>query len=234
MPTASKITEHYFKTRDEASLAAAQHIVEALVRQLGEQDRASLVVTGGSSPTPCYTTLARVEMPWKRVDVLMSDDRWVPPTHDDSNEKLVRETLLQGAAADAVLHPYFAADVTVNDRCEQFEAVLDDLARPFACSLLGMGEDGHIASLFPDAENFEQGIDIDGTTQCISVSTAASPHARISLTLSALLQSTVIVLLFFGDSKRDVYEQAKTLPTAYPVSRLLHQDRVPVYAFWAP
>jgi 6-phosphogluconolactonase len=234
MPTANKTREHDFATRDEASLAAAQHMVAALVRQLGQQDRTSLVVTGGSSPVLCYTTLSKVEMPWNRVDVILSDDRWVPPTHDDSNEKLVRETLLQGVAADAVLHPYFADGVTVNDRCEEFAGVLDNLPSPFACSLLGMGEDGHIASLFADAENFAQGIDVDGTSQCISVSTAASPHARISLTLAALLRSAAIVLLFFGESKRDVYQQAKASPTAYPVSRLLHQDRVPVYAFWAP
>jgi 6-phosphogluconolactonase len=233
MPTVNKITEHHFQTRDEASLAAAQHIVAALVRQLGQQDRASLVVTGGSSPTLCYTTLARVELPWNRVDVLMSDDRWVPPTHDDSNEKLVRETLLKGAAAEAVLHPYFDDSVAVDDRCEEFERVLRDLPRPFACSLLGMGEDGHIASLFADAANFAQGVDVDGTAQCIPISTAASLHARISLTMAALLQSAAIVLLFFGKSKRDVYEQAKASPTAYPVSGLLHQDRVPVYAFSA-
>jgi len=132
------------------------------------------------------------------------------------------------------LHPYFDEDVAIADRCEEFERTLDELPRPFACSLLGMGEDGHIASLFADAENFGQGIDADGTAQCIPVATAASTHARISLTLAALLQSMAIVLLFFGESKRDVFEQAKASPTAYPVSRLLHQDRVPVYAFWAP
>ena len=233
MPTVNKTTENYFATRDEASLAAAQHIVAALVRQLGEQERASLVVTGGSSPERCYTTLARVEMPWQRVDVLMSDDRWVSPTHDDSNEKLVRETLLQGAAAKAVLHPFFDDGAAMKERCEQFERELADLPKPFACSLLGMGEDGHVASLFADAENFAQGIDVDGKTQCVPVSTAASPHDRISLTMAALLQSAVIVLLFFGKAKHDVFEQAKASPTAYPVSRLLHQDRVPVYAFWA-
>jgi len=234
MPTLEKISDHYFTSREEASMAASQHIVAALVGHLGEQDRASLVVTGGSSPADCYSALAKVELPWNRVDVLMSDDRWVPATHDDSNEKLIRETLLTGAAAEAVLHPYYDGNVGIADRCAGFEKELLELPRPFACSLLGMGEDGHIASLFADAENFAQGIDVDGKDLCIPVSTAASPHARISLTLAALLQSAVIVLLFFGESKREVFEQAKALPTAYPVSRLLHQDRVRVYAFWAP
>jgi len=226
--------ENLFNTREEASVAAAEFIAAAITRQLDCNLPTSLVVTGGSSPSTCYAALSEKELAWDRVNVLLSDERWLPPTDDESNEKMVRSTLLVSNAAEAVLHPFYDKDSDVVSRCESFADELIELPNPFASVLLGMGEDGHIASLFTDADNFATGIDADGVQLCIPVRTAASPHMRISLTLAALLRSDQIVLLFFGDSKHAVYEKAKASATAYPVSRLLHQDRVPVHVYWAP
>ena len=97
-----------------------------------------------------------------------------------------------------------------------------------------MGTDGHFASLFPDAENLAEGLDLESRTLCLPVKTAASPHARISLTLAALSRSDEIVLLFFGDEKRVIYDKAKAGNARYPVTRLLRQKRAPVYVYWAP
>ena len=97
-----------------------------------------------------------------------------------------------------------------------------------------MGEDGHFASLFPDAENLEEGLDVDSSELSIPVNTAASPHPRVSLTLSALSRSDEILLLMFGDRKREVYEAAKQTANGYPVFHLLRQKRAPVYVYWAP
>jgi len=234
MKTARPDVEHFFKTREEASLAAAKCIATALTRRLDCLANTSLVVTGGSSPLACYKALAGTELTWDRVNVLLSDERWIPPTHDDSNERMVRSSLLTQYASAAIFHPLYVDGANVAERCESFTDELRRLPIPFACSILGMGEDGHIASLFPDADNFEEGIDADGKSLCVPIKTAASPHRRISLTLAVLLQSDEIVLLFFGDTKHTVYEQAKLAATANPVSKLLHQDRAPVHAFWAP
>ena len=105
---------------------------------------------------------------------------------------------------------------------------------PFACSLLGMGADGHFASLFPDAENLGEGLDLESSRMCLPVQTEASPYPRVSLTLSALSRSDEIVLLFFGEEKRRVFEKAKSGNARYPVTRLLRQKRAPVYTYWAP
>ena len=226
--------EHFFDSREEASLAAANRIVAALTRRLDSQPEASLVVTGGSSPALCYSTLADTDIAWSRVHVLLSDERWVPPTHVDSNEKLVREELLIRHAAAADLLPLYDEQISVSERSSMLNEALEDLTVPMACSLLGMGEDGHFASLFPDADNLELGMEVDSATYFIPVNTVASPHPRISLTLAALSRSDEIVLLFFGDSKREVYEQAKGSSTALPVSKLLFQNRAPVHVFWAP
>jgi len=226
--------EHFFDTREEASIAAADCIATALDRQLGALRSTSFVVTGGSSPRACYAALAKKELAWDRVHVVLSDERWVPPAHKDSNERLIRSSLLIENAAQAQLHPFFEFDVDVQDRCTTIADELRVLPSSFAACLLGMGEDGHVASLFTDADNFATGIDENNNQLCIPIRTVASPHARISLTISALLKSDEIVLLFFGNSKLEVYEQAKLEATMYPVSRLLHQERVPVSVFWAP
>ncbi|MDH3531355.1 MAG: 6-phosphogluconolactonase [Gammaproteobacteria bacterium] len=226
--------EQFFDTREAASIAAAGRIHAALVNRLDKQDEASIVVTGGTSPQLCYAELARSDADWEHVHVLLSDERWVPADDEDSNEKLVRDNLLVDKAAVARLLPMYSPGEDVRSRCESLEETILTLPFPFACSLLGMGADGHFASLFPDAANLEEGLDPDSSQLFIAVDTAASPHARISLTLAALSRSDEIVLLFFGDEKRDIYERAKQDRNGFPVSRLLWQKRAPVLVYWAP
>ena len=226
--------EYFFDTREQASQAAAERIIDLLSKRLDAQPAASLVVSGGSTPVQCFAALAAADIDWERVHVLLSDERWVPPEDADSNEKLVRDTLLQDKAADATLLPYYDADATIDDRCVALDETIRTLPFPFACSLLGMGEDGHFASLFPDAANLAQGLDYEGPDLCLPVTTAASPHPRITLTLTPLSRSDEIVLLIFGDRKREVYEQAKASGNTYPVAHLIKQKRAPVRVFWAP
>ena len=213
-------------------MAAAKRIAELLSRRLDNNGEASLVVSGGTSPGQCFAALAATDLEWQRVQVLLSDERWVSPEHDDSNEKLVRESLLVGAAAAATLLPVYAAGVSPEDRCDELQDPLPAL--PFACSLIGIGADGHFASLFPDADNLDKAMDVEGDRLYLPVVTAASPHLRISMTLAAISRSDEIALLFFGDEKLDVYNKAKAMSNRYPLSRLLRQKRAPVRLFWAP
>ena len=226
------MTEHFFETRQEASAAAAKRIAELLSKRLDNNDEASLVVSGGTSPGQCFAALATEELEWQRVQVLLSDERWVSPEDDGSNEKLVRESLLVGAAAAATLLPVYAADVSPEKRCDELQDPLPAL--PFACSLIGIGTDGHFASLFPDADNLDKAMDVEGGRLYLPVVTAASPYVRISMTLAAISRSDEIALLFFGDEKLDVYKKSKAMTNGYPLSRLLRQKRAPVRLFWAP
>ena len=213
-------------------MAAADRIVELLKKRLDSNGGASVVVSGGTSPRECLAALAQAAIDWQRVQVALSDERWVPPDHEDSNEKLVRETLLTGKAAAAELLPVYAAGVTPEERCEQLQDPLPVL--PFSCSLIGIGTDGHFASLFPDAKQLDLGLDVECGRLYLPVSTAASPHPRISMTLAGISRSDEIALLFFGEEKLAVYEQARESADAYPLSRLLRQKRAPVRLFWAP
>jgi 6-phosphogluconolactonase len=226
--------EYFFETREEASRAAAERIAAALTRRMDGNGAASLVVSGGTTPAATFAELAAMPLEWSRVHVVMSDERWVPTDHEDSNEKLVRDILLKDRAADATLLPIYSEDVQPDERCEQLQDELKRVPFPFACSLLGMGEDGHFASLFPDAENLDKGLITDWQQLVMPVHTAASPHPRISLTLAALSRSDEIVLLIFGDAKREVIEAAKIPGSELPVSALLLQKRAPVSVLWAP
>lgn len=226
--------EHFFDTREEASIAAANYISKAVARRLDLQPEASLVVSGGTSPVRCLQELSATDINWQNVHVLLSDERWVASDSEDSNEKLIRDNLLQGKAAEARLHPMHSDSFSLEERCELFEETIRTLPFPFACSLIGMGEDGHFASLFPDAENLDEGLNVDSLHFCLPTRTAASPHARLTLTLAALSRSDRVVLLIFGDTKREIYEKAKEKSNGFPVSKLLLQKRAPVRVFWAP
>jgi 6-phosphogluconolactonase len=234
MHTEIRDMENLFAVREHAAIAAANWIASSLRARLRSDGGASLVVTGGSSPANCYANLADAELAWKDVHVLLSDERWVPASDSDSNERMVRQSLLVRRASSANFLSFYNENNSIEEQCEVFSSQIASLPMPFASTLLGMGGDGHIASLFADSPEFEDGMDLSSGKLAIAVSTPASPHPRISLTLAALLQSDEIVLLFFGTDKREVYEQAKGDPAAYPVSRLLHQDNVPVHVFWAP
>lgn len=225
--------EHFFDSREKASLAAAAHIGAALTKRLASNPEASMVVTGGSSPTQCYSALAKADLNWDRVQLLLSDERWVPPAHADSNERMLRNTLLVHNAASAELLPLYDPDRSVSEKSDALNAAAGTFSLPFACSLLGMGSDGHIASLFPDSKELESHLDVDNSKFFVPVETGASPHPRISLTLSALMHSDQILLLFFGDDKRATYNRAKSSSNELPVSRLLFQRRAPVHVFWA-
>lgn len=226
--------EHIFKSREEASAVAASEIALRLSGRLNQQAAASLVVSGGTTPAQCFDDLSEMPLDWQRVHVLLSDERWVSPDDDASNEKLVRETLLQKHAAEAKFLPVYSSTSSIDNRCNEIDKQIRVGPFPFACALLGMGEDGHFASLFPDLEGLDDALAVDDERLVIPVSTAASPHPRVSLTLAALARSDAIVLLMFGDRKREVYEQAKEKGSSLPVARLLKQKKAPVSIYWAP
>ena len=145
---------------------------------------------------------------------------------------MIIKLLYKSQTADFL--PFYTPTDSIQERCQELNSNIRFVPFPFACCLLGMGADGHFASLFPDAKNLPEGLDLESSTLCLPVETQASPHSRVSLTLAPLSRSHEIVLLFFGDEKRAVFEQAKNGIDLFPVSRLLLQKRAPVHTYWAP
>ena len=224
----------------ENRLAASAAAVEILASLIGEAlaakpvAEASLVVSGGSTPGPCFDLLSEEALDWSRVTVLPSDERWVPADDADSNERLIKNRLLRGKADQGKVLSFFRAGLDASQAPRLIEKDLADLAQPFSAVLLGMGEDGHFASLFPDFDGLQKALDPQGKTACTMVQTAGSPHLRISLNLSALLNCVHTVLLIFGEAKRNVFETASSGGSAYPIEALLHETREPLTVIWAP
>lgn len=212
-----------FKTGSALADTAADAIARRLRDGLAERGHASLVATGGRSPGPVYDRLAAADLDWAHVAVTLSDERQVDAGSPISNARLLRERLFRGEAAAARFLPL----------TDYAEPALRRLM-PFDAVMLGMGEDGHVASLIPGSPVLAVAMDPDGATL-----TAESPQGfgsppvpRITLTLAALLQSRAIFLLVAGELKRQVIARAQG-GEDLPVRALLDQDRAPVRILWA-
>ncbi|HEY8004831.1 MAG TPA: 6-phosphogluconolactonase [Phenylobacterium sp.] len=213
-----------FANTAELADAAASAVLARLSEGLGARGRASLVATGGRSPGPVYDRLSRAELDWAHVAVTLSDERQVDAGSPNSNARLLRERLFVGRAASAQFLPL----------TDYAEPALKKLT-PFDATMLGMGEDGHVASLIPGSPAMALAMEPEG--QALTAESpqgfGSPPVARITLTLAALLQSRAIFLLIAGEAKRQVIERAQA-GEDLPVRAILKQDRAPVRIFWTP
>ncbi len=226
------LTEQKFESREAASVAAAARIAGLIGAQLERDEQATFVVSGGTTPAQCFNYLSGCTLEWHRVQVALSDERWVQSDHEDSNERLVRQTLIKDEASSVSMLSIYQDDLTVDERCDALQSQFPKAG--FACSMVGMGADGHFASLFPDGDSLDAGLNTHNRRFYIPIRTAGSPHPRVSMTLGALLRSDEILLLFFGEEKLAVYEKAGAGDKTYPIAALLEQLDIPVTLYWAP
>jgi 6-phosphogluconolactonase len=229
-------TLHEFSDKTALASALARSVAHDLRAALARRARASLVVSGGRTPVPFLERLAREPLEWPRVDLTLADERWVPADHADSNEGLVRRHLLRDAAAAARFAAMKNDAPTAAAGAARFEAALQGVMRPFDVVVLGMGDDGHVASLFPAAPQLPIALGPHTTLRCMAIDPPAAPYARLSLTLAALLDSRRIVLLITGASKSAVLQAARAAGPveALPVRAILRQAVVPVDVYWSP
>lgn len=234
-----QVSEHKFSDREQMLDALCESMLEDLELALAAHEPATLLLSGGSTPAPLYRRLAKAPLDWARVDIALVDERWVDGDDIASNERLLRETLLQGPAAAARFtgmknaQPSAAAAV---DDCNRRYAALPS---PYCLCLLGMGPDGHTASLFPAARGLEQAL--ASRRHCESI--LARPSAvtgdnleRMTLTPWSILQARKLILLISGEDKWRVYLQARQIGASatLPVSLFLDQQQAPVEVYWAP
>jgi 6-phosphogluconolactonase len=214
--------------------AAADEVVRRLQAGLDMRGRATLVATGGRSPGPVYDRLSRSALDWARVMVTLSDERCVAPDAPQSNARLLRERLFRDGAARASFVSLWGDGLDPMAAARGVEAAIEAMT-PFDLTLLGMGEDGHVASLIPGMPGLTALMD-PGGARLVDVAPAgwgSPPTARVTLTLAALLRSRAILLLVAGDAKRRVIDAALA-GADLPVRAVLAQDRVPVRVLWAP
>ena len=222
-----------FTSSAELDAALADFVAGQLAEGIAARGSASLVVSGGSTPKGFFERLSNKQLPWSQVSITLTDERWLPPEHGDSNAFSVRQHLLQHAAGASRFIPLFDGSATAAAGMAGMAASLADLPRPFDVVILGMGTDGHTASLFPGARNgFEGGA-------CVAVPPPAAPNvpvARISLTAPTLTDCRQLILHITGQAKRDVLEKALQagLLEELPIRLALQQHMPPCKVYWAP
>lgn len=198
------VVEQSFNEIGDAAAALADDLESVLRGAIDARGGAILAVSGGRTPAAVFQRLAPRDIDWSRVTVTLTDERWVPEAHPDSNAGLVRRHLLQGNAAAARFVPLYGGEAGPEAGQAACNSRLGELPLPIDATYLGMGDDGHFASLFPG----EEAVDArDGI--CVAVPATAGRSGRMSLTAPTLLGSRSIYLLFNGEAKHRCYRQAK-------------------------
>jgi len=212
--------------------ALAENVAGALRAAIDSHGQATLVVSGGRSPIAFFKALAQQPLPWAKVLVSLADERWVPVSHEDSNEALVRRHLLQGPAAEARLLGLYHSAGSLEEAAKLSEQALADLPS-IDVLILGMGTDGHTASLFPNSPNLDEAMDRDGSRRCLPMLAPSVPHQRLTLTLPVLKAARLQILSIEGQGKLEVLAQAMQQQDQrnMPISAFID---APLEIYWCP
>ena len=220
------------------AVALARSVATDLREAIARRGAARLALSGGSTPLRFLQALSREALDWPRVWVLPVDERWLPSVHKRSNERLLREHLLRNAAVGARVLPLFRPVATPERALQSVLTQVALQALPLDVAVLGMGEDGHIASLFPDLGLHDKsrrdiGLQPKGRAPLMAVRSAAAPEPRMTLTLSAIYTAPSLYLHIEGDAKRRVLDAAIADPRCrLPIRAFVAQAPVPPKVFW--
>ncbi len=227
---------------DEAVARLADHIAARLREAIEARGEALLCVSGGKSPVTLFEALRALPLAWPQLTVTLVDERCVPPDHPDSNARLVRAHLLQGTAAQARFVPWIdTATPTLEAAAAKANALVAALPVPDVL-VLGMGTDGHTASLFPHSPDLARALDLGSPERVCALRLPEPPpqppHPRLTMTLAQILRARCLVLPVQGADKLAVLGQAardtaRPSVNALPISHILHQTTTPV-SLWLP
>jgi len=216
--------------------AAAAQLAEALGEGIAAEGRAVFAGAGGSTPSPIYARLAEADLDWSKVTATLVDERYVPESSPESNAALMKRTLLTGRAAAARFLPLYAPSVTVDRAAAEASKALAAEGARLDAVLLGMGEDGHICSMFPDSPTLKTLLTPGLKPAVYGVPAGrdgmAPPQERLSINLPYLIGARRVVLALTGNPKRAVFErEAAGDPRVQPIAALI-AAKVPLEVLW--
>ena len=220
------LPEHvgFYSTNSSESLAVdlSQNINEILVETIKKRGRVSMAVSGGSTPIPLFKVLSHLGLDWSKVDLTLVDDRWVSSDHKDSNELLVRSNLIRNKAVNVNFIPLKNDASTAKEGRASSEEALQSFSLPFDIVILGMGTDGHTASLFPCSEEINSAMDLNNNDFLVATTPTSAPYERLGMTARAIMDAKSVFLHLNGSSKLHTLEKAMDLKDAY---------KMPIYGF---
>ncbi|AKV10373.1 MULTISPECIES: 6-phosphogluconolactonase [Pseudomonas] len=194
------VSAHEFKSPVLLADGLALKVAKQLSDAIDARGTATLVVSGGRSPVAFFQNLAKQKLDWSKVVVTLADERWVPVEHADSNAGLLKRYLLQGLAAKAQFLSLYSASANLEQAAEQADRLLAELPA-IDVLVLGMGDDGHTASLFPNSPNLADALKVDGTRRCYPMLAPTVPHQRLTMSRALLASAKHTVLSISGQSK---------------------------------
>jgi len=224
------------ESEEEFVSESVRVLTEAIKRAFEKHDSCMLGLSGGSTPRPIYEALGKEDLDWSKISIFLVDERYVLPDHKDSNQKMVSETLLKDA--DIPESNIYFPDTTLpieecmEDYSSKIKGMIDAhgwLPDVFA---LGMGPDGHIASIFPPVPEealTDQNFVLHTTTDEFAV------HDRITLTLNVIAAAQEHVFFLKGEDKKQMWEEmmeSEEDERRWPAKRILEGPNVSVISYW--
>lgn len=223
------VVAHSLADAQQHAQVLAEDVARALRLAVETQGTASLVVSGGRSPVAFFEALSRQQLDWECVQVSLADERWVAPDEADSNEGLLRRHLLQNQAAKAQLIGLYQSAGSHEEAARLAGQGLSELKRPIDVLVLGMGDDGHTASLFPGSPLLAEALREDCAELCLPMQAPSAPRQRITMTYPLLASARLRCLAIQGSSKLDALRQAlEADPMQMPIRAFL-QSSLEIY-----
>lgn len=213
--------------------------ITSFKRAIELRGHASWAVSGGSTPLPFFDSICEADMPWSKVSIALVDERWVPMGHERSNTAAVKRHLLKSNARDAVFVPMRddanAGSCSAGFANEQY----GKLPLPFDRILLGMGGDGHTASLFPEADGLQEAMKADSDMVCATITAKKSEITgdevdRVTLTAAEICRAGTIDLMITGEEKMRIFKEATIVESNYPIGRLMRMAPEKFEIYWSP
>lgn len=229
------MNSHKFSSSEALAHGLAKAVAAALRQGIAARGAASVAVSGGKTPLKFFDALSQEKLDWEKVSVTLADERWVPPSSERSNTRLVYAHLLINEATPARFVPLYANFATPEEGMAAVVSGLDVLALPFDAVVLGMGDDGHTASWFPNGDNLAQALDMTGEVPLLPIRAPGAPEPRITFTAPVLLAAKHLFLHFETAQKHSVYDKAcEAGPIAeMPIRAALRAERPePLQVYW--
>jgi len=230
---------HGFDSQSALASQLAGVITQKIAEAIAQKGHAVVAFSGGSTPKPLFQALQQQDIDWARVIVTLVDERWVPETHELSNGAFLKRYLLDELSVQPVFVPLYQEADTVD---ASLSLVADDMTqktqanRPaFDVVILGMGGDGHTASFFPDAENVAELVNANSDDVLLTCHSPSTQVERVTWSLPALLNTSLLALHIVGESKEVVFQQALQSDDAIelPIRSAIFQSKTPLEVFYA-